>query len=486
MAAKAKKIAKKSKDKQASAAADSSHSTMPSPTASTSSLHQESVVPECKDMEEGSHSNPAFSQFEGMDKKQIRLIKNRLAADASRKRKREQFEELGRRVEILEKENADWKLLAEQLSRDNASLMVKAADMERECLELKNTLHSMGLPLPQSSSSTAQMAGIAAQPFASSFAGSSNFLGLQLHSSQMALDGTGTGSLSSLFPLSPSFSGPCSPINSLATGPSPVSTSTPSLTLGSLPSSSDASAGDDENDLGTRMLNDFVDFAGMDDSNDVLFKNPSDARPHGGLVTSIFTMLFFSFAAFLFPSSLHQLGSLSQPTILPSVPPSSELAVPLRSHSALSSAASQIIDNKWHLASVSSPTALSLERMQFMNTLETLAKTNPPNAVMGIEGLFSYLKGVDGGMDVDLAVIPPYTASCLNQATLMIQPDIRLVPYVPLDGSQPDGETGDGQLRVSLFANVPSSQPASGLGVKGDGGILRLDMQVFSATWLQP
>ena len=60
--------------------------------------------------------------------------------------------------------------------------------------------------------------------------------------------------------------------------------------------------------------------------------------------------------------------------------------------------------------------------------------------------------------------------------TLIFQPFIRIVPLLSDDHSF--DQDGFERLKFSLFAH------SSGLGIDGSNGILRLDLQVFKATWM--
>jgi hypothetical protein len=90
-------------------------------------------------------------------KRKERLIKNRLAADASRKRKREQFEALSDKCNALESENILLKQRIEELES-----LVQAKECENMILtqKLKNwsqidpSMPMLSMPSPQASSDT--------------------------------------------------------------------------------------------------------------------------------------------------------------------------------------------------------------------------------------------------------------------------------------------------------------------------------------------
>lgn len=380
------------------------------------------------------------SAFQKLNKQQQRLIKNRLSADASRKRKKELFDELGSKVDALERENTILKQQVDELLTKNQELQ--------------------GLVLYLSSAMSTTMPPIS----------------IPFNTAASAISRTDNGDNPDLHQ---------SPVPSTLNG---STLSNPSLSAGE----------ENEDELANRMLADFVDF-------DQFETNEGDQ--HGMLATSfksVFSMFLFTFAAFLVPASFH---FHQQHAPLPSILPSSfnffstvNRQIPLLPSSASpqdaiqtpSSSLSQIVKDDWHLQEVETQAVASLlplEPNSFLNSLAVLSKINPPNAIFGIEGLFR-----SNSLDVKLALVPtPSTAgvsqefaldssSCINQASLMVDPRIRIAPYTKLF-SQDDEDTQQQQkLRLSLFAEIPGQ---SGLGIRGDGGILRLDLHVFRATWLE-
>ncbi|KAJ3322530.1 hypothetical protein HDV06_002907 [Boothiomyces sp. JEL0866] len=272
------------------------------------------------------------------DKRQQRLIKNRQAADASRKRKREQMEALEARNKKLEEENKQLLDLVSKLQEANSKLLKENEDLKQ----------TSALKQPDET----------------------------LFSLQQA---------DSLFDMN------CKVEN--------------------------------ENDL----FNDFI--------------------------------FLFSIASFLLPSptpTSQELAFLS--TTSPKIMSQTDLSPQLLPQTGVA---------LWDTSS-KEITTLSLEREDFMLSLNALANINPPNAVMSIESLFTTQ---ENSLDGKLAVVP--NSMKKEQPLIMLSPSIRIIPYehhsLPTD-----------PLRLSLLANIPSS----GLGVHGEGGILRLDMEVFQATWL--
>ena len=393
------------------------------------------------------------SAFQKLNKQQQRLIKNRLSADASRKRKKELYDELGSKVDALERENTVLKLQVDEL-------LTKNQELQGMVLYLSSAMSTTMPPtLP---------------------------ISIPFNTTALAISRTDNGDN----PLGIDLLAHQSPVPSTLNG---STLSNPSLSAGE----------ENEDELANRMLADFVDF-------DQFETNETEGDQHGMLTTSfksIFSMFLFTFAAFLVPASLHfhpQHAPL--PSMLPILPSSFNLfsmvnrQIPLLPSSASphdatqipSSSLSQILRDDWHLQEVETQAVTSLlplEPHSFLNSLAVLSKINPPNAIFGIEGLFR-----SNSLDVKLALVPtPSTAgvsqefaldssSCINQASLMVDPRIRIAPYTKLY-SQDDEETQQQQkLRLSLFADISGQ---AGLGIRGDGGILRLDLQVFKATWLE-
>jgi hypothetical protein len=101
-------------------------------------------------------------------------------------------------------------------------------------------------------------------------------------------------------------------------------------------------------------------------------------------------------------------------------------------------------------------TFLPTKKQDFMDTLSILSKINPPNAVSSIESLFSNPKF---SIDANMAIIQ-------DTPTVMLGPHIKIVPI----------ESSD--LKLSLITFVPMNQELN------QGGVLKLDMNVFKATWL--
>jgi 3-dehydroquinate synthetase len=64
-------------------------------------------------------------EYLNLNKKQIRLIKNRVAADLSRKRKKEQFENMERMKNQLEIENEELKKKLEFYKELNRKLLLE-------------------------------------------------------------------------------------------------------------------------------------------------------------------------------------------------------------------------------------------------------------------------------------------------------------------------------------------------------------------------
>ncbi|KAJ3275262.1 hypothetical protein HDV01_000989 [Terramyces sp. JEL0728] len=279
------------------------------------------------------------------DKRQQRLIKNRQAADASRKRKREHVEALETRNKKLEEENFQLLELVSKLQEANSKLL-------KENEELK------------------QFANIKKQD--------ETLFSLQQTDSIMDLN--------------------C------------------------------------RNEIENDLFNDFVNLEPMG-------KEPAAYGMESNYkLGTVFTELGFL--------ASHVPQIISNADLTPQLLPQASLAL-------------------WDTSS-KAITPLSLDREDFMLSLNTLANINPPNAVMSIESLFT---SKDNSLDVKLAVVP--NSIRREDPLIMLSPSIRIIPYdqhsLPTD-----------PLRLSLLANIPSS----GLGVSGEGGILRLDMEVFRATWL--
>ncbi|KAJ3254929.1 hypothetical protein HK103_006726 [Boothiomyces macroporosus] len=297
------------------------------------------------------------------DKRQQRLIKNRQAADASRKRKREQMEALEARNKKLEEENKQLLDLVSKLQEVNGKLQKENEEL-RQGSALKNTDETL----------------------------------FTLNQSDPFLDN-------------------CKAEN--------------------------------ENDL-------FNDFVNLDPIEKESPPYPLDSNYKFG---TVFTIFLFSIASFLLPSptpTSQEVAFLSTPS--PKIMSTTDLSTQLLPQTAVA---------LWD-TSAKAITPLSLNREDFMLSLNTLANINPPNAVMSIESIFA---GQHNSIDGKLAVVPNSMNS--EQPLIMLSPSIRVIPYehhsLPTD-----------PLRLSLLANIPSS----GLGVSGEGGILRLDMEVFQATWL--
>jgi regulator of replication initiation timing len=177
-------------------------------------------------------------------------------------------------------------------------------------------------------------------------------------------------------------------------------------------------------------LEDFVDFSGLEQTS--LF--------------SIFTIFMFGFASLLPPNYYSEpvpQKLICAPSVLPTI--------------------DYFQDNlkDWHqdfaLNSVNS-ISLSTEKNSM---LSFIASKQPSSA----KSLFTT------GLNVDTALFPSCSKSILP--TLIFQPFIRIVPL--LSANDQDGFE---RLKFSLFAH------ASGLGIDGINGILRLDLQVFKATWM--
>ena len=215
-------------------------------------------------------------------------------------------------------------------------------------------------------------------------------------------------------------------------------------------------------------------------------------------------MFLFSFAAFLLPSPLYSSSALPSSFAGLSIAESFSDAnlfssIQKLQHSSspapLSETSSNIFMNRRHFGnSISKTTILPLEPHFFFKSLSTLSKINPPNAVLGIEGLFKSIKSEP--LDVKLAIVPPTSISslsktqnldsskefifdvqsCLNEASLIVDPSIKIAPYVSFE----DDSVPSQHLRLSIYTDIVSV-PDSG---QGDGGILKLDLQVFAASWL--
>ncbi len=398
--------------------------------------------------------------MENVDKKHLRMVKNRIAADASRRRKREQFDEMAKRVESLESENDKYKLEIQYLRNENAFLLLKTSELENDKSQLLHLLKSTGLEF--STSVISQPKYPDAKPLVNQ-----STLDPLLNTMMNGMFGMESLSSNFTFPLTPSL-----------LDDSPTLSSRCLTSLDGLISSQDG------NDSDTHGMDDFIDF--------------DQATKRGNGLGTIFTVILFSFAAFLFPSSSYQFNSFPQSSLLPtlsqpilSIPASSISSLPVYPLSRNLDTIPSLNFHPWHMSeSLSISMELSLEPTQFLNALEGLADINPPNAIMGLEGLFSHVTQLHP-IDIDAAFLQPtliagnchtenrlIDASCVKKTTLLVQPNIRIVSY------SDSALNKDDRLRVSLFANVPSSQPISGLGMKGDGGVLRLDLEVFSATWL--
>lgn len=362
--------------------------------------------------------------FNSLDKRQQRLIKNRLSADASRKRKKEQFDGMNRAIEELQTENLELKVRIEELLQENSRLHVQ------------NQALILSAQLP-----------------------------INCNNYQTNI----TGEINT-----------CFEEQVLLPTPSPVLSMNGS-TL-SIPNDSDE-------ELANRMFSDFIDFGDPQ-------THATETHDYLNIgLKSVFSMFLFSFAAFLLPFQFQQHTSL--PSVIPSLDSTFSSADGLPFANALvDRLSSDLVKNEWHLDHYSnlhagsSVATLPLEPDSFLKSLSDLSKINPPNAVIGIEGLFDSISA--NPLDVKLAIVPPSLSSlsnryskefvfdhlsCINQASLMIDPSIRIAPYVSF-GSEDEKQ----KLRLSLFAHIPAS---SGLGRRGEGGILKLDLQVFHATFLK-
>jgi hypothetical protein len=129
-------------------------------------------------------------------------------------------------------------------------------------------------------------------------------------------------------------------------------------------------------------------------------------------------------------------------------------------------------------------TTICLEKPQFMSSLHSLSQINKPNAIESIQSLFLDQNSV---LEADAALIPSrltsptssqrFTSNREDRASVFFQPNIRLAPFVPIPGQKMPSPSDS--MALSLFAKVAPPPSTS-----SRGGILRLDMQVFEATWL--
>lgn len=302
-----------------------------------------------------------------VDKKQLRLIKNRLAADASRKRKKEHLEATERRNTELEMANTQLLARIELLEKINHQINSENILLKKELDNIK-TNEYLSYHSPQSNSYSAS-------------------------------------------------SGSFSPI---------LGTLDQKVFISPL----------DQNEIQTDLL--FDDYFNLESGTDKAS-------------LGIFSIFLFSFASFLLPSAYTAL----MPTGSTPLATEKSVGLPLLLPEPFTS-------NTWPI-SLSTPKAIPTQKKEFLDSLNLWSRLDPPNAALAIESLFTEA----GSLDATYAVINPYkNEKSESKSNILLGPSIKLVPFTIISDN----------LKLSLLANVPSCP-------QQEGGMLKLDMQVFSATW---
>ncbi|KAI8895497.1 hypothetical protein BC833DRAFT_651204 [Globomyces pollinis-pini] len=485
------------------------------------------------------------STLPSMDKKQLRLMKNREAADASRKRKKLQSMMMAESIQLLETENTALKAQLSQLNQ--TILTITSENIQLKKIIQQNNIQISKNGITDTTSNNFGISGTGAMnvdfdinlpskemdveystppPLFSSDSTSSNASNASPTLTSTSLNDQQWLSTLSTFFTAPSLPGSsqnsqstplsadmqlaqsnCEPIFPFISSKDPIfpftTTNDPSIPC----SSSNDHLSHLKEDAVTHDYGQLFPFgtennSGFTSNNDVnsprfhqpdqmksaddLFeeflildpKATDNAAKRSGLGV-IFTMIIFSFASFLVPFQ-----PTSQPTNSPTVSPPTIMSS--IAHDVVSTSTVSASVDPWYQIHPVHSTALSLDKAEFISTIQSLSKINPPNAMLSIESLFDTSIDNTFSISADYATIsnslPNQKQSNQNSffdSTIMLQPTIKLIPYSP---KNPDDVHPNDPLRLSLLASIPS---VSGLGVEGTAGILKLDMQVFAATWLK-
>jgi hypothetical protein len=115
----------------------------------------------------------------------------------------------------------------------------------------------------------------------------------------------------------------------------------------------------------------------------------------------------------------------------------------------------------WPIQQFVTTKEISLIKNEFLNSIQEWSTIDPPNAALSISSLFQN----GNSLDADLSMIPLIG----DETKVIFGPKIRIVPY--------DKGSNQDKLQLSLLANIIQ-------GISKTSNVLKLDMQVFSASLL--